>query len=1265
MHESIVGTTFKIRTDCPLCTWQNTNCQQTSADQAIALRHHLQTTHPTHNLHHVATEFFTHHHLHPCRCCNSPATLYLTARTLKAHHTRVHSATRTATNAEIITATLRHTSPETWSQNLLWLLHLPIKPPPFSANLWRRLRPKTQQEYFATLHHLHSWILLASVPIDHPADHPSYQTSAEPLWKLALLLDTLLLHPTAPAEPRHPDTAVLQRLAAFRLGNLQHLHAQASACPPPARATHPTFSDHDVPSPAAQALANEDNLRSAYQRVQSTLPTASMTPTVRLQCERLYPPRINLPPTQHHRSTRSAATLHPAFPLDESKLHQALSTLKRGTAGGPFSDLTDTLKSYALYAPTPQTGEDPAPPYFSTFAKIIGLILANTVPPTIARLLRSNRFIAFHKDPNDPTKLRPIGIGTAYRRIVGALITTTFATDFATFLLPQGQVGIAVHGGIEFLIHSAQAQLDHYIQQPIANANNPHRALLLLDIVNMFNETSRDCAKDVLLSQPQFRSILPYFDLMYGDANHCYFRTPDGTQDSFLQHEGFPQGDPLASILSCLVLHRLLEQLNIRARHRATQRLAAKDPGDDGIGSHAATSSFIDDTFTFLPYDDLLPFLKDFKELGPPLGIRLNRTKTLILTTTSDRPSHAHLSPTQLHHLHLALAELEGPSSEITGGTRFLGIPLGSTPFVNNFLTTAATTFERQTRRLISRIPDKQTTATLFKFCALPSLTHLLATDVLHNTDTTAPPSLSAWTSPFASKILATTTLLLQHLGDTPNDLPALSLLLAHYPVRLGGTGFRDHTEAAITSFLIPLTRSVRMATTGVPLGDFTCRLPTVYTRHFRPWANQRTPPQLIRTFRHLLPPLLATFNLLNPTATLSSTSAFVTSAPLRGLQSSIYQHLQRTNIIPALDLAPDYFQPALPSLLSTTTSLALHSISRRHPDGRLPNDMYTLLFQRKHRLPIFPICRPPPACRHCHKLCDHYGDHLFSCKYSKTPLHNAIRNTLHTILATVGPIAGIIHSKFDTLMEPTNLIPQFPLRRPADIALRLKSPTAALSTTLAIDVTITPVPAHLRSQPTPSQPSNLHEAHLRSIRSKLTGRTHSSVSNSAIIQAINTNDITLLPFTVDHLGGLGYFSHRLFFDTPAPPFPLPPPPNFQPTHFPHPHAYRAYSNLLQSTPGILSQANHEWSQLRPVRPARFGQTHHTTTPQQWALQCFSLNLTHGLAAHLLRARASCLAASASTTISHDILGPTFRQSHHRPPLVPGAPRHLPTHSAA
>ncbi len=81
------------------------------------------------------------------------------------------------------------------------------------------------------------------------------------------------------------------------------------------------------------------------------------------------------------------------------------SKLKPGTAGGPFSDLTDVLKSYALYRPAPQGDETMPWPYTQTFCRILRLILSNDIPKSIVPFLSANRFIALHKDPNDDSKL--------------------------------------------------------------------------------------------------------------------------------------------------------------------------------------------------------------------------------------------------------------------------------------------------------------------------------------------------------------------------------------------------------------------------------------------------------------------------------------------------------------------------------------------------------------------------------------------------------------------------------------------------------------------------------------------------------------------------------------------------------------------------------------------------------------------------------------------------------------------------------------------
>jgi hypothetical protein len=59
-----------------------------------------------------------------------------------------------------------------------------------------------------------------------------------------------------------------------------------------------------------------------------------------------------------------------------------------------------------------------------------------------------------------------------------------------------------------------------------------------------------------------------------------------------------------------------------------------------------------------------------------------------------------------------------------------------------------------------------------------------------------------------------------------------------------------------------------------------------------------------------------------------------------------------------------------------------------------------------------------------CSKTCDAFGNHLFSCSYSKTLLHNAVHNTIFIILSTLATLASLVHSKFDILMEPSNLLP-------------------------------------------------------------------------------------------------------------------------------------------------------------------------------------------------------------------------------------------------
>jgi hypothetical protein len=147
-------------------------------------------------------------------------------------------------------------------------------------------------------------------------------------------------------------------------------------------------------------------------------------------------------------------------------------------------------------------------------------------------------------------------------------------------------------------------------------------------------------------------------------------------------------------------------------------------------------------------------------------------------------------------------------------------------------------------------------------------------------------------------------------------------------------------------------------------------------------------------------------------------------------------------------------------------------------------------------------------------------------------------------------------------------------LHRPGDVVLRLCPAPTNPCQTLAIDITITgnpPLPtAFLPSRPT-NQPISLHQAHLQSRHAKISGRNYSTLSATNLIASINSNDICLLPFTVNHLSGLAFFAHQFLFRPSKSILPAPPPPNWHASVFPHQTAFISYQALLKSTYQFLT----------------------------------------------------------------------------------------------
>jgi hypothetical protein len=106
------------------------------------------------------------------------------------------------------------------------------------------------------------------------------------------------------------------------------------------------------------------------------------------------------------------------------------------------------------------------------------------------------------------------------------------------------------------------------------NQTAPTGALLLLDIVNIFNAVSREAYRSVLKNHKTFCALVPFFDTPHPSDNVCWHREPVDAFSTFSQAEGFAQGCPLSPFFASFVLHVLLTDLNKEPRDRSKKRQA-------------------------------------------------------------------------------------------------------------------------------------------------------------------------------------------------------------------------------------------------------------------------------------------------------------------------------------------------------------------------------------------------------------------------------------------------------------------------------------------------------------------------------------------------------------------------------------------------------------------------------------------------------------------------------------------------------------------
>jgi hypothetical protein len=165
--------------------------------------------------------------------------------------------------------------------------------------------------------------------------------------------------------------------------------------------------------------------------------------------------------------------------------------------------------------------------------------------------------------------------------------------------------------------------------------------------------------------------------------------------------------------------------------------------------------AYIDNAAALVPPKDSNFAFERFDELGKPRGVHLNLDKSIILSTLD--PMKAMLHPA----LDQALSKLK-PSNHLQNRVIYLQSPIGNSDYIANTLMEAAKHFNIKFKAIQNQLEDLQTQMVLFSKCLLPSIPHLLATDVLLHF-----PSFHDdfdpffWTSPFIKLLQSSTAALI------------------------------------------------------------------------------------------------------------------------------------------------------------------------------------------------------------------------------------------------------------------------------------------------------------------------------------------------------------------------------------------------------------------------------------------------------------------------------------------------------------------------
>ena len=397
----------------------------------------------------------------------------------------------------------------------------------------------------------------------------------------------------------------------LRRGEIQHVFKEAMAVDtwsdPSSRPTSPDMRK-------AQEASDNDNFSKANKLVTNNLGVAALTPTNIKAVDDLFVdplPPLQLPPLPVSNGQ--------SFQLP-GDIIKSIRRAPRTTGAGINCDTIDSFVDLVSLN-NAAINED--------IRALFNYIYCGHVPEIVAAYLRDSYLFCLHKDPEDDTKLRPIQIPLALRRLLANHVADWYK-GIAAFRLAPFNMAIGIKGGMDFIIKTMQLSVEKHIIEPQSRRDLPSRAIVFLDLKNMFNNISRE--KLLHIIGTHFPELVPLATILYGLSGKAHYRWHDGSWRWFDMDEGANQGCPLSGMFASLVLHHVLVPLDMELQQRAADRLANNDRGDDGHGSVATIMSYVDDVTGSVPHVDMAFFERRFKHHAEPLG-GFWQTKSRILTS--------------------------------------------------------------------------------------------------------------------------------------------------------------------------------------------------------------------------------------------------------------------------------------------------------------------------------------------------------------------------------------------------------------------------------------------------------------------------------------------------------------------------------------------------------------------------------------------------------------------------------------------------------